>query len=89
MNKFSEAYAATKAALETGTMADAFKALKPGLSALVSSAAGPDVAQYPKLDLLRKAVQDGAKPHVKKGSTEARANAKALIAGAGAGTKLN
>lgn len=89
MNKFSEAYAATKKALDGGALAEGFKPLKPGLTALVSAASGPDVAHYPKLDLLRKAVKDGAKPHVKKGSTEARAHAKALIAGAGAGTQLN
>lgn len=89
MNKFSEAYAATKTALETGTLTGEFKALKPGLTALVTSASGPDVAHYPKLDLLRQAVKDGAKPLVKKGTAEARANARTLIAGAGDGSKLN
>ncbi len=88
MNKFSEAYGAAKSALDSGKLTGDFASLKSGLSSMVTPASGPDVAHAPLLDKLRKAVKDGAKSHVKKGSVAARANAKSIIAGAGAATKL-
>jgi hypothetical protein len=88
MNKFSEAYAAGKKALEGGKLAGDFEALQPGLKSLLAPASGPDAAEAAQLAKLRKAVADGAKPLLAKGGTEARANAKTLIAGAGDGLGL-
>ncbi len=88
MNKFSEAFAAAKVALNSGDLAGDVKTLQAGLKSLVTSAGGPAVAEHAQLDKLRTALKDGAKPLVLKGTSDARALAKTIITGAGDGSKL-
>lgn len=88
MNKFSEAYAAAKKALDDGKLAGDFKDLQAGLKTLLAQASGPDSAQAAQVAKLRETMKAGAKPLVAKGTAEPRANAKTLIAGAGDGLKL-
>ncbi len=88
MNKFSEAFAAAKTALNSGDLAGDVKPLQTGLKSLVTSADGPNVGEHTQLDKLRTALKDGAKPLILKGANEARALAKTIIAGAGDGPKL-
>ena len=87
MNKFSEAYAAAGAALKSGALAGSFKAQQKTLEQLLAGPAGPDVAHSGSLDKLREALAKDAAAI--KGSTGARAEAKAIMAGAGDGKGIH
>lgn len=88
MNKFSEAYAEAKSALDGGKLTGDFAELQGGLKSLLTAATGPDVSYRAKLSELRRAVTKASAAEVKKGTTAPKAHAKAMVTGAGDATKL-